>query len=287
MLSTFSIVACDRAAGQWAVAVQSKFLAAAAVVSFAQAGVGAVATQAHANTAYGPRGLELMAQGLTASEVLQQLIQNDAERESRQVGLVDAHGNAAAFTGSQCFEWAGHQVGNGYGCQGNILAGAAVVDAMAQAFESTAGRLAHRLLAALEAGQAQGGDRRGQQAAGLLVVQAHGGYGGYNDRLIDLRVDDHPAPIAELKRILGLHLLYFGKSRPEDLLPIRGELAREIQQLVQRAHYYHGAITGEYDAATRAALTRLIHTENLEEREQPDDKIDRVVLEFLRERFGN
>lgn len=286
MLSTFSIVACDRAARQWGVAVQSKFLAAGAVVPYAQADVGAVATQAHANTAYGPRGLALMAEGLAADDVLKRLLESDAEREARQVGLVDMHGNAAAFTGRQCMEWAGHYVGDGYCCQGNILVGALVVQAMARAFAQTQGALSDRLIAALEAGQAAGGDRRGQQAAGLLVVQAKGGYGGYNDRLIDLRVDDHPAPIHELKRILDLHRLYFGKPRPEDLLEIRGELARELQQLVWRAKFYDGPLTGEYDSATRAALTRLIHTENLEEREQPDDKIDRVVLEFLREKFA-
>ena len=286
MLSTFSIVACDLPAGQWGVAVQSKFLAAGAVVPFAQAGVGAVATQAHANTAYGPQGLALMARGLSADEVLQRLVADDAERSARQVGLVDARGKAAAFTGSKCMDWAGHQVGEGYCCQGNILAGEAVVKAMARAFESASGELADRLVAALEGGQSAGGDRRGQQAAGLLVVKAKGGYAGYNDRMIDLRVDDHPSPIAELKRILALHRLYFGKPRPENLLPIRGDLAREIQRLAQNAGYYHGAITGEFDASTREALTRLIHTENLEEREQPDDRIDQVVLDFLRERFG-
>lgn len=286
MLSTFSIVACDREARQWGVAVQSKFLAAGAVVPFAQAEVGAVATQAHANTTYGPRGLALMAQGLIASEVIRQLTEADPERGARQVGMVDAQGRAAAFTGQQCFEWAGHSVGDGFCCQGNILAGPAVVSAMAQAFESTTGALAGRLVAALEAGQANGGDRRGQQSAGLLVVQAGGGYGGYNDRLIDLRVDEHPAPIAELRRILALQRLYFGKSRAEDLLPIQGALAREVQEIVRRAGYYNGPLTGDYDEATRSALTRLIHTENLEEREQRDERIDRVALEFLRARFG-
>ena len=286
MLSTFSIVACDRAALRWGVAVQSKFLAAGAVVPFAQAGVGAIATQAHANTAYGPRGLELLAQGISADEVLKQLVESDHERDSRQAGVVDAQGTAAAFTGKHCMAWAGHVVGEGYCCQGNILAGAAVVEAMARAFEAMQGELADRLIAALEAGQAAGGDRRGQQAAGLLVVQPKGGYGGYNDRLIDLRVDDHPAPIHELKRILELHKLYFGKPRPEDLLPIEADLAREIQQIVWRAKVYDGPLTGEFDTATRQALSRLIHTENLEEREQQDNRIDRVVLEFLRERFA-
>jgi uncharacterized Ntn-hydrolase superfamily protein len=283
---TFSIVAHDRATSQWGVAVQSKFLAAAAVVPFAEADIGAIATQAYANTAYGPRGLELMRLGLAADDVLRELIKNDGQREKRQLGLVDAQGRAAAFTGRECMEWAGHIAGDGFCCQGNILANKLVVAEMARAFEHTPGALAARLIAALVAGQAAGGDRRGQQSAGVLVVQARGGYGGYNDRLIDLRVDEHATPIAELERIYRLQQLYFGKSRPEDLLPIQSELARELQRLAQRAGYYMGALTGEWDADTRAAFTRLIHTENLEEREQPDDTIDRVVVEFLRERFG-
>ena len=285
MLSTFSIVACDAAAGQWGVAVQSKFLAAGAVVPFAQAGVGAIASQANANGSFGPRGLALLAQGLDAEEVLRQLLADDPGRDTRQLGVVDSQGQAAAHTGQRCMDWAGQHVGSGYCCQGNILAGAAVVAEMARAFESTSGMLGGRLVAALEAGQAAGGDRRGQQAAGLLVVQVRGGLGGYNDRLIDLRVDEHVTPIEELKRILVLQQLYFGKTRPEDLLPIRGELAQEIQGILMRAGFYAGPMTGEYDAPTKAALYRLIHTENLEEREQPDDRIDRVALEFLRTRF--
>ena len=283
---TFSIVAHDRATSQWGVAVQSKFLAAAAVVPFAEADIGALATQAYANTAYGPRGLELMRLGLAADDVLRELIKNDGQREKRQLGLVDSQGHAAAFTGRECMEWAGHIVGDGFCCQGNILASKLVVAEMARAFEHTQGALAARLIAALVAGQVAGGDRRGQQSAGVLVVQARGGYGGYNDRLIDLRVDEHATPIAELERIYRLQQLYFGKPRQEDLLPIEGELARELQRIAQRAGYYTGALTGEWDADTRVAFTRLIHTENLEEREQPDDTVDRVVVEFLRERFG-
>ena len=285
MLSTFSIVACDMSAGQWGVAVQSKFLAAGAVVPFAQAGVGAVASQANANGSFGPRGLALLAQGASAQEVVAQLLLDDPGRDTRQLGVVDSQGRAAAHTGQRCMDWAGHHVGDGYCCQGNILAGAAVVAEMARAFESTGGMLGGRLVAALEAGQAAGGDRRGQQAAGLLVVRARGGLGGYNDRLIDLRVDEHATPIAELRRILVLQQLYFGKTRPEDLLPIRGELALEIQRILQRAGNYSGPLSGEYDAATKAALYTLIHTENLEEREQPDDRIDRVALDYLRQRF--
>jgi uncharacterized Ntn-hydrolase superfamily protein len=283
---TFSIVACDLKAGQWGVAVQSKFLAAGAVVPFAQAGSGAVATQANANWSYGPRGLQLLAQGEPAAEVVRLLTEPDAGRETRQLGVVDAQGRAAAHTGRKCMDWAGHQVGEGYCCQGNILAGPDVVTSMARAFEAATGMLAERLVSALEGGQTAGGDRRGQQAAGLLVVQANAGYGGYSDRLVDLRVDEHPAPIAELRRILVLYQLYFGKTRPEDLLPIEGALAREIQRLTQSAGVYTGPLNGEYDEASRRALSRLIHTENLEMREQSDQHIDRVALEYLRERFG-
>ena len=282
---TFSIVAYDAAAKQWGVAVESKFLAAGAIVPYAKAGVGAVATQAHANTTYGPRGLALMAEGLPADVALQALLANDPESDRRQVGLVDANGRAAAHTGARCLNWAGHVTGEGYTCQGNILAGPAVVQAMARAYEAASGELAERLVTALQAGQDAGGDRRGQQGAGLLVVQVAGGYGGYNDRVIDLRVDEHATPIAELRRILALHRLYFGKPRPEDLLPIEGDLAREMQAILQRAGTYKGAVTGVYDAATHAALVELSSTENFEERQQPDAKIDRVVLDFLRGRF--
>lgn len=283
---TFSIVAYDAGTKQWGIAVESKFLAAGAVVPYAQAGAGAVATQAHANTSFGPRGLALMAQGLSADIVVQALLANDPESDRRQVGLVDASGRAAAHTGARCLNWAGHVVGAGYTCQGNILAGPDVVQAMARAYEAAQGELAERLLAALQAGQDAGGDRRGQQGAGLLVVQAAGGYGGFNDRLIDLRVDDHAAPIAELRRILALHRLYFGKPRPEDLLPIEGDLAREVQGILQRAGTYKGPLNGVYDIETHAALVELSGIENFEERQQPDARIDRVVLDFLRGRFS-
>ncbi|MBI5880018.1 MAG: DUF1028 domain-containing protein [Chloroflexi bacterium] len=284
---TFSIVAYDAAAKQWGVAVESKFLAAGAIVPYAKAGVGAVATQAHANTTYGPRGLALMAEGLPADVVVQALLANDPESDRRQAGLVDADGRAAAHTGARCLNWAGHITGEGYTCQGNILAGPDVVQAMARAYEAASGELAERLVTALQAGQDAGGDRRGQQGAGLLVVQVAGGYGGYNDRVIDLRVDEHATPIAELRRILALHRMYFGKPRPEDLLPIEGDLAREVQAILQRAGTYKGAVTGVYDAATHAALVELSSTENFEERQQLDAKIDRVVLDFLRGRFGS
>jgi len=281
-VTTFSIVACDLAAREWGVAVQSKFLAVGAVVPWAQAEVGAVATQSYANTSYGPKALSLMAQGYSAQEALDALIAEDPGRAQRQVGIVDAQGRSATFTGEECMAWAGGRTGPGYACQGNILVGPETVDAMAETFEATPGPLADRLLAALAAGQEAGGDRRGQQSAALLVVKPEGGYGGFNDRYIDLRVDDHPRPIEELKRLLDLFRLYFGETEEAALLPITEEIARELQTRLRDLGYYRGPITGVYDEATRHALREYSGVENLEERLREDDRIDPVILDFLR-----
>jgi uncharacterized Ntn-hydrolase superfamily protein len=202
-VATFSIVGYDPETGDLGIAVQSKFFAVGSVVPWARAGVGAVATQSYANTAYGPDGLDQLAGGSSAEQVVGALTEADDNRAMRQLGIVDAEGRAAAFTGDGCLAWAGHKVGEHYAAQGNILTGPEVVDAMAATFETTAGDLATRLTAALSAGQAAGGDARGRQSAALLVVRAGAGYGG-NDRYIDLRVDDHPAPIRELRRLLRL-----------------------------------------------------------------------------------
>lgn len=285
-LFTFSIVAYDPRKEEWGVAVQSKFLAAAAVVSWAQAKAGALATQAWANASYGPEGLRLLEEGLSAEEVVKRLTETDEGREHRQVGVVDGLGRAFSFTGSECLPWAGHIISQGYTCQGNILVSEETVEAMAKAFEETEGELADRLVASLLAGQKAGGDSRGQQSAGLLVVREKGGYGGFSDRAIDLRVDDHPTPILELKRLLGLHKLYFGETDPEKLVKIEGPMARELQELVKRTGHYDGPIHGQYDKATKSALRKLISIENLEERWREDEYIDGVILEFLRERFG-
>jgi len=207
--STFSIVAYDAMAEEWGIAVQSKFLAVGAVVPWARAGVGAVATQAHCNTTFGPEGLALMEGGASAPQALDQLVAGDQGRARRQVGVVDARGRAATFTGEECQLWAGGLTGRHYAAQGNILVGSATVEAMAEAFEASQGDLVDRLVSALAAGQAAGGDRRGQQSAALLVVREGGGYGGYNDRAIDLRVDDDPAPIDRLQGLLDLHRLHF------------------------------------------------------------------------------
>ncbi len=283
--STFSIVARDPNTGDLGIAVQSKFLAVGAVVPFAQAGVGAVATQAWANTGFGPEGLAWMARGASATEALSRLIAADPDAGHRQVGLVDARGHAATYTGDACHHWAGGRTGAGYACQGNILVGPETVDAMAETFETTAGGLWDRLVAALHAGQGAGGDSRGQQSAALLVVRPGGGYGGRNDRFIDLRVDDHPEPIVELERLLELHKLYLFKSAPEELQAVDARLAQELQEILARTGHWQGEPTGAYDERTRSALRDLVGIENLEERWREDDQIDRVLVEFLRGRF--
>lgn len=282
-IATFSVV--GHAGGDFGVAVASKFLAVGSLVPWARAGVGAVATQALANTAYGPDGLALLADKQPAADVLNQLLASDQEREHRQVGIVDSQGRAAAHTGSACFPWAGHIVGDGFCCQGNILDGQAVVSGMATAFVAArdgGSELAEALLAALQAGDAAGGDKRGRQSAALLVVRAGGGYGGYLDRYIDLRVDDHPDPIPELARILGLHRFYLTAPSAGDFVPIDAALAAELQEALRELGYYSGPNSNAYDELTRAALFAYGSIENLEERLVEDARIDRQVLEFIR-----
>ena len=285
-LSTYSIVGHDPIAQEWGIAVQSKFLAVGAVVPWAQGGVGAVATQSYANTSFGSDGLTLMAQGLSAQDALDRLIAADEGRDHRQVGLVDMQGRAATFTGAQCPAWAGGLVGANYAAQGNILVSSATVEALARTFEQAQGELADRLVTALAAGQAAGGDRRGQQSAAILVVRVKGGYGGYNDRYMDLRVDDDPQPVERLKALVDLHHLFFKPPSPGEMAEIEGDLARELQQILRWANYYDGPITGEYDASTRAALSSLIGNENFEERfDQEKGLISRQVVELLRLKF--
>jgi uncharacterized Ntn-hydrolase superfamily protein len=204
--NTFSIVAYDPDAREWGVAVASKYLAVGAAVPFARAGVGAVATQSAVNVSYGPRGLELLEKGMSPEEVLRTLTEEDRGKESRQVGVIDAKGNAANFTGKGCIAWAGGRSGKNYSCQGNLLAGEKVVEAMAEAFENSKGPLAWRLMAAMEAGEKAGGDKRGKQSAAILIVRDRGGPGGLSDRYLDLRVDDHKEPLEELARILSLRV---------------------------------------------------------------------------------
>jgi len=207
-LGTFSIVGADPRTGEVGVAVASKFLAVGSVVPFAQAGVGAIATQSYANTTYGPRGLELMRQKVAPQTIIQRITRDDPQRERRQVGIVDAQGRSATFTGKECIRWAGGIAGKNFAAQGNILTGEAVVKAMAEAFQKTEGELALKLMAALEAGEKAGGDSRGKQSAAILVARKNGGYGGFDDRYIDLRVDDHKEPVQELRRLLTMQLLF-------------------------------------------------------------------------------
>jgi uncharacterized Ntn-hydrolase superfamily protein len=285
-LSTFSIVAYDPHVPAWGVGVQSKFLAVGAVVPWAQAGIGALATQAYANTSYGPDGLASMAQGASAQETLAALIAQDEERARRQVGLVDARGRPATYTGDACQAWAGGLTGTHYAAQGNILVSAATVESMARAFEEAPGELADRLVTALAAGQAAGGDRRGQQSAAVLVVRPQGGYGGHNDRYLDLRVDDDPAPIERLQALVDLHHLFFKPPEPGEMVAIEGELAREVQQILRWAGTYAGPVTGVYDVATRTALRTLVGNENFEERfDEESGMISRQVMDLFRLKF--
>jgi uncharacterized Ntn-hydrolase superfamily protein len=275
---TFSIVARDPQTGDLGIAVESKFLAVGAVVPWARAGVGAIATQAHANVAYGPDGLVMLATGLPAPEVMQRLTAADDERDLRQFGVVDAQGNAASWTGPGCSYWAGGQTGDGFCCQGNILTGPEVVDAMVEGYTTVGGSFANRLLAALEAGQAAGGDARGKQSAALVIVRPNGGYGGRNDRWVDLRVDDHPEPIAELRRLVMLHRVYFDVD-DADLLPLDDALLAIVAARLVSVGALANA--GADRATVLAALERWAGRENLEERLRSDGQIDSVVLEML------
>jgi len=275
--STYSIVACDLDAREWGVAVQSRFLAVGAGVPSAEPGVGALATQALANMRYGPQGIALLREGLSASDVVACLTEADSGRAHRQLGVVDASGGAATYTGSGCLDWAGGTTGEGYAAQGNILVSEETVVALASTFEATAGRpLAERLLDALFAAQAAGGDRRGQQSAALLVVRRDGGYLGTDDRVADLRVDDHPAPIDELRRIYAMHDLLFGETPAEEWLDVDEQLALELRERLDALGYATGSL--------EEAFLSWAGTENLEERVNGVDRIDPVVLAELRKR---
>lgn len=284
--STFSIVACDLQEQAWGVAVASKFLAVGSVVPWARAGVGAVATQSYANTSFGPRGLDFMEQRLNASQALERLLADDPERDLRQVGLVDGQGLSATFTGKSCYTWAGGVAGLNFTAQGNILAGEQVVDALADTFTKTSGNLPHRLYAALLAGDRAGGDRRGRQSAAILVVKPKGGYGGFNDRWVDYRVDDHPDPVIRLGELLDLHNLYFNKSDESERVQLEGDVLRRLQQIMTRLGYYHGEPGEIYDEKTRIALEAFMGNENFEERiELKTGQIDRPVYEFIIRQF--
>ncbi len=281
VIATFSIVAADPETEELGIAVQSKFIAVGAAVPWAKAGVGAVATQSWANTSFGPRGIELLEKGHSPQEALDLMLADDSDREYRQVGIVDAGGNAASFTGGECFPWCGGVIGKNYACQGNILVSEATVTRMAEVFEKTAGDLAYRLLQALDAAQSAGGDSRGKQSAALLVVKPKGGYGGFNDRYIDLRVDDHPDPIKELIRLYGLHVLYFTRTKPEKTVKIEGSRAESIVRALNKLNYFQGEYPGAWTEEHQAALKKYYLTENFDERIADDGYIDGDVLDFM------
>lgn len=282
LYSTFSIVACELATQEWGIAVASKFLAVGSAVPWAKAKVGAIATQALANLAYGPQGLAMLEEGKSAKETLADLVAADPIPEHRQAGVVDATGGSDTYTGEQCIEWAGGIAGEGYAIQGNILTGPDVVEVMRDSFLAAEGGLPDRLLAALLAGDRAGGDRRGRQSAAILVVKEGGGYGGANDRAMDLRVDDHPDPVPELMRIREIHRLLLERPGVDDVLDVDAVLAREIKELLRELAGYEGEITEDYDDATIEALRTYMGIENLEERWLDGGRIDRNVLAYMR-----
>jgi uncharacterized Ntn-hydrolase superfamily protein len=268
VVATYSIAACDLEAGQWGVATQSKFLAVGSVVPWAEPRVGAIATQAYANPRYGPDGLALLRQGLGAEEVVRRLTEADDGRAERQLGVVDASGRGATYTGEECLDWAGGRTGASYAAQGNILVSAATVDALAETFESSSGPLVERLLDALDAAQAAGGDSRGQQSAALLIVEADAGYAGLSHVSVDLRVDDHERPLEELRRLYRLHQALFGKTPRSEWLAVDDALRAEVAERLGRLGYER--------------LEDWAGVENLEERVDGEDRIDPVVLAELR-----
>ncbi|HSC72800.1 MAG TPA: DUF1028 domain-containing protein [Gaiellaceae bacterium] len=275
VVATYSIVACELAAAQWGVAVQSKFLAVGSVVPWAEPHVGAIATQSYANPRYGPDGLALLRGGRTAEEVVEALTAADEGRDERQLGVVDGAGRAATYTGIACHEWAGGRTGDGYAAQGNILVSAATVDALAATFESNSHlSLAERLIECLAAAQAAGGDRRGQESASLLVVEKDAGYAKLSDTIVDLRVDDHERPIVELRRLFSLHEQLFGATPPEDWVDVDESLQRELRDRLA---------TLGYDGDLAQAFDDWAGTANLEERVDGVERIDPIVLEALRQ----
>ena len=278
-IATFSIAATD--GRDWGVAVASKFLAVGSVVPAAVAGLGAIATQAMGNTSFKSDGLRHLEQGLPAADVVAVLTAADPDRDHRQLGVVDKDGNGATFTGSACFDWAGGRVGRGVACQGNILTGPEVVDAMMASFTSSHGGLTSRLLGALVAGDEAGGDSRGRQSAAILVVRANAGYGGHDDRMVDLRVDDHQRPIPELQRLVRIWRLHFEAPDPTELVP----LDQEVLELVQRSLCRLGRTEPTASREeTLDALQAWAGMENLEERCRSRDQIDPLVMGLLEER---
>jgi uncharacterized Ntn-hydrolase superfamily protein len=270
LVSTYSICACDLESRQWGVAVQSRFLAVGCIVPWAKPLVGAIATQSWANPRYGPEGLELLEEGLSAEEAVERLTAGDDQRAQRQLGIVDGEGRGATYTGSACHDWAGGRVGAGYAAQGNILVSGETVDALAETFEATAGEtLARRLLDCLDAAQAAGGDRRGQQSAAILIVGPEQGFAGLSDVFVDLRVDDHERPLEELRRIFAIHQELFGRTPRSQWIEVDSELRKEIDDRLAALGYDR--------------LEDWAGVANLEERVDGEDAVDPFVLERLRQ----
>jgi uncharacterized Ntn-hydrolase superfamily protein len=284
--STFSIAACDLKNNTWGVAVASKFPAVGAAVPWVKAEVGAIATQSYVNTSYGPNGLAMMAEGASAQETLEKLLASDKEREIRQVGVVDAQGSAVTFTGEKCHDWAGGLTGPGYAIQGNILTGADVIQKMEEAFLNSTGELPARLYAALYAGDRAGGDKRGRQAAAIYVAKPKGGYGGFLDRWIDYRVDDHLDPVPRLGELLELHELYMGESPAEEQILLEGEVLKDIQKIMANLGYYQPEINGVYNEIVAESLASFLGNENFENRFHPEErKLDQPVIDYLLKKF--
>jgi len=282
--STFSIVAFDSRNGDLGVAVESKFPAVGALVPWAKAKVGAIATQAWVNVSYGPNGLKMLEEGLSAQETLRRLLADDPRPEVRQAAVVDANGQVAVHTGSECLEWAGHVTGNGYSCQGNILSNAKVLESMARAYQETSGDLIDRLLEVLSVGQAAGGDQRGQQSAAILVVREMGGYEGFTDRYVDLRVDDHPTPIDELKRIFRIYdMTMLSREDARNLLTIDHDIAITLQRNLKKLGIYKGLITGILDDSTKKALEDFVNINNFENKMRQPGRIWKSILNYMEE----
>ncbi len=282
---TFSIVAYDPERKEWGVAVQSKFISVGSIVPWAISGVGAIATQAWVNTSYGPKGLALLEQGLTAEDTISLLTKNDDKREDRQVGIVDSYGNAASFTGSRCFDWAGHIVGENYSCQGNILVSEDTVLAMSQAYRETKGDLALKLLKVLEEGQEAGGDSRGKQSAALLIVKEEGAYDGGTDRYVDVRVDEHKHPIKELRRVFEMYnLSLLKRDEPDDKVKMEGDIMKAIKEVLKADGFYEKDIDDKLDTYTKEALQKWMHTNNFEVKHRDDNYMWGAVYRYFEKR---
>lgn len=280
LVATFSIVAADPETGEVGVAVQSKFLAVGSVVPWAKANVGAVATQSWANTAFGPEGLALLEKGLSPEEVIDKLVADDPDRSLRQVAVINAEGEASAFTGHECYDWAGHIIGKHHSCQGNILISEETVSEMSRTFEASEGPLAERMLKAVAAAQHAGGDSRGKQSAAVYVVQEGAGYGGYNDVKVDLRVDDHPEPIEELQRLYELHKMYAAPS--EDKLAIEGDVLKTVVEQLVKLSLLEMGDYNSYNAEVKEALKAFVLRENFDDHWSEEALIDESVLAYLK-----